>query len=297
MTSPEPAVESSEPFGGYPDTRLTEKVVQRAAVEAPDGTTKLVEQVFEPEPVKLADALNGGAATEAEFLAAWTKAFQRDPEMHHEPGVCRYCSQPVPKPWVVTKGPLMLPITVCEPCVEAGQERHKREQLEAQSRRYSSWVPPEFALPWDAKLGNAPLRAKVMAYAIDMNRNLLIHGDSGYCKTRCVWELLKHLSETVQGFEFHWLDAFEIQTKGIPAEALKSRYLVLDDLGNESLDRKTETALLNLFKKRLEWHKPMFITTQLNGQAFRDRFFPTAKHTATAILRRLKERTDFIAVV
>lgn len=291
------AVDASDRPQDTSTPRLTQKTTSNVSVRSPDGSTTQEQVTTEPAPVTIADALNSGHSTAKEFEDEWRASFKRDPEGFHEPGKCRYCSATIPEPIVLEKGPMLFPVTVCEPCVEKGQDRYKAEQLEAQTRRFAGWVPPEFALPWDDKKGNVYLMGKVMGYAIDLNRNLVLHGDSGRCKTRCVWELVKHLSEHVQGFEFYWLDAYELATKGVPAEALKTKYLVLDDLGNEPLDRKTEAALLNLFKKRLDWHKPMFLTTQLNGAAFRDRFFPSEKHTAQAILRRLRERSDFIAAM
>lgn len=245
------------------------------------------------EPAGVIDALNLGATTPDELEARWIADYGRNRDGWHEPGVCRWCGGEIPRPWVIQSGPMIFAITSCEPCVERGQERHQAEQVQAQQADCARWIPPEYNVAWDSTKGNDALRARVLQYSIADRRNLCLHGESGRGKTRCVWELLKHLASVGALTGFIWLDAFDLANQGIPAGALTTPYLVIDDLGNEPLNQKTETALLHLIKKRLEWRRPTFITTQLDGKAFAQRF--RAEHTANAILRRLNERTDFVA--
>lgn len=248
------------------------------------------------EPVSLAGALNDSTETPESFLAQWEANHAAFPDQFHKPGVCRYCAGPMPAPHVIQREILLFPITVCEPCVVKGLAEHADQRNEEMRSRHAAWCPPEFNQQWDAAKGNAHVHAEVMKYAFDLRRNLLIHGPTGHCKTRVVWTLLKNMADAdALGRGFLFIDAYELSTKPIPAEAYQTGILVLDDIGNDARSSKYEVALLHLLKKRLEWHKPVFITTQLDGKAFVDRFFPSAEHTARAILRRLKERTDFIA--
>lgn len=258
-----------------------------------------MEQITEPKP--------------ANFLAEWTAEWQRDPDNTYEPGRCARCACSLgadPAAWIQTfkVGGIAVPrpVRYCDPCIEIITAERKVEDRKQRDAAFARIIPVEFNF-WDERFGNAPLLTKVSSLYPDPNqepsglprgnyasaRGILMHGTTGSCKTRVAWQIIKRLLSHAGAYTWLWCDAFDLATKGIPAEATFAQWLVIDDLGNEPTSTKYETALLRLLKVRCDWHKPTIITTQLTGAVFKSRFFEGA--TGQAIDRRLRERTDMVS--
>lgn len=247
------------------------------------------------EPTSLLIAASQEMTAEAAasgFLRLW----QSDRDQWFQPGACRHCGASLgttEADMVIPLGAFgFLPNICCQTCSDAGKARVEEEDRKARAGALSGVIPAEFSW-WDDRRGNNEARARVMgAFNPEGRRGMILHGTSGTCKTRLLWELAKKVVELSTAPSWLFLDAYDAATAGFPAEAARVDFLFLDDLGNEPTTTKYETALLRLIRKRNDWHKPIFLSTQLTGVVFKKRFFEGA--AAEAILRRLNERTDKI---
>ena len=123
---------------------------------------------------------------------------------------------------------------------------------------------------------------------------MVIHGVTGTCKTRILWQLVKRVLEQPENYTWLVLDGYEIATATTPfvKEAFFCDYLFIDDLGACPSSTKFVQALLHLIRRRCDWHRPIIVTTQLTGEAFKRRFFDDP--ASAAIVRRFRDRTDSI---
>lgn len=245
------------------------------------------------EPLSVVEAL-----TQANILASeWEGKHHAEPSLYHDPSRCCDCGCAMPKPYVIMAGPMPLVILRCDPCIRKRIDEESVKNDRTFEEHFGALCPPEFNHPWDCSKGNNLLKAEVLKrFSYSTRKGLLIYGASGSCKTRVVWELIKYLYKTSTDASFKWLmtDAFEIATNGIPKEAYYTPLLIIDDLGNEPLGPKNEKHLLYLIRQRCDWHKPIIVTTQLDGESFKKSFF--SSHTGEAALRRFRERTEIINV-
>lgn len=254
------------------------------------------------DPVKTKDPVpmsevKISATKRDEFIRECIAQYKAQPEHFHEPGKCKDCHVsfgPDYADWCWDMSPFGFWLeTLCEPCKDKRKKEFELEEQRARDRKFAGIIPAEF-ITWDRGKGNERLLAAVNgAFSFTNRRGLVLHGTSGQCKTRVLWQIIKRITEQPEGFSWLMLDAFECATTGIPPDAAKVDFLFIDDLGNEPKSAKFETGLLHLIRKRCEWHKPIFISTQCTGQGFRDQYF--SQQAGLAILRRLKERADFIS--
>lgn len=249
---------------------------------------------YRDEPVSMADALKEafGTPDRETYIAEHDAKHAANPDAYFKLGVCRFCACELPAK-VIPMGPFgFLPNVCCDACADKGIKEMAANERKAQDARFASIVPAEF-LNWDDERGNRALMAKVNgAFSFTDRRGLVIHGQSGSCKTRVMWQLVKRIAAQPENYSWAFLDAYEAATKGIPADAERASFLFLDDLGNEPTSTKWETSLLHLIRRRNDWHRPVFMTTQLTGEQFKGRYFSGA--AAVAILRRLRERATII---
>lgn len=253
----------------------------------------------EHEPKPIADALNSAFTG---LLADWQTEWATDPENTVKPGFCRHCGDSLgdtDEDRVIPMGVLgYLPNVCCPSCSETGKERLEQEDQKAREEVLSGIVPTEF-IHWDEKIGNAGALSRALGkFSMSAKRGVVLHGQTGTCKTRIAWELVKRIVQQPEVITWHWMDSFEASQaqKGFSKEAYNAQWLIIDDIGNEAKkgwETKWETELLHLIRKRCEWHRPIIITTQLTPTAFKQRFFNGA--AAEAIMRRFRERTDAVS--
>lgn len=244
------------------------------------------------DPIRLATA-----TTQAdELISQWQLDHIRDAETFRDLSKCCDCGREMPKPYVKMYGPLAVTFIRCNSCIPIKIEAEKAEALKSFDEICGKWCPPEFNTPWDTARGNNVLRDEVFRrFSFSTKKGLLIFGRSGSCKTRVIWELLKHIHQVAaEEARFLFLDSFDMATKGIPVDAYNVPLLVIDDLGNEPLGPKNEKHLLHLIRKRCDWFRPIIVTTQLDAETFKKSFFygPTGE----AALRRFRERSEVISV-
>lgn len=117
----------------------------------------------------------------------------------------------------------------------------------------------------------------------------MIHGDSDAAKTRVCWHLYKRLA--LEGIGVLFIESIDL-LDNMPNEAFTVECLIIDDLGNDSLDYKKEQKLLKLLRSRAQWHRPYVITSQYTGADLVARYKQEA--TGEAVVRRLREFCDSI---
>lgn len=274
-----------------------------ASADAETAATQPRPHVERADPIPFSAAFTpiqspaaSGPVTMADWLAEADRKMQKDPDGYFKPGICRHCGVDLGPNDDDKCFPIMgtfLPFVCCTSCATAGKAKLAQEEREAQEMRYAGIIPTEF-LGWHTGKGNN----QALATARDLLRRepkkgILLHGESGTCKTRILWHLVRDIVELPEPTTWLVLDAFELSTMpSIPKEAYIVQHLFIDDLGNEAEDFKNkkrfETSFLHLIRKRNDWHKATSVTTQLTGKAFKEKFFSGV--TAAAILRRWEER-------
>jgi len=174
------------------------------------------------------------------------------------------------------------PVNCCEACYD--DAKSDKETLAKQREWWESKCPIEFRKDWDNRKGDPRMLAKVLAFNPDLNRGMIIHGETDSAKTRAVWQLAKQLA--MSGREWMIVESIDL-LDNIPERAFSVEILIIDDLGNDQLTQAKEVRLLKLIRSRCNWHKPIIITTQFVGDSLMKRFTETA--TARAIIRRLRD--------
>ena len=69
----------------------------------------------------------------------------------------------------------------------------------------------------------------------------------------------------------------------------KAPLLVIDDFGKERMTSRMATDLFAIIDQRTMNQKATVITTNFNGQGLIERFMPSDKETAIALVRRLRD--------
>lgn len=256
-------------------------------------------QPRDAEPKLIGEVLSEGPKTLAQYIAETNDKVRRDPENWFPLGVCKHCNTNLgpnddDKAFQVLPG-TFLPLVCCRACSDKAKDQWEVEAKEARESRFRGIIPTEF-VTWDDSVGNNKAKALAFrSFSFTSRKGLVIHGDSGSCKTRIAWQIVRLIVEENEKAgadrQFTWLfcDAFELATKGIPAEADRVDFLFIDDLGNEPTTTKFETSLLHLIRKRCDWHRPIFITTQQTARTMKERYFSGT--AASAIIRRFRDRT------
>lgn len=209
------------------------------------------------------------------------------PRPHPTDGKCMSCGCKLPDPLFVAfaDGFPSIAVTTCDHCLAKMRVQDERRQL-------AYWLdntPPEFQKPWDRTIGNNELLSRVLAYDMQSRRGLMISGESGRCKTRVCYQLLRRL--TLMHVNWRMIRASAAIEAKIPDGAITAELLVLDDLGNELSGPGVDRMLLKLIQSRCDANKPTIVTSQFTGETFLQRY---PSEAAMAIIRRLGEFCDYI---
>lgn len=264
-------------------------------------------RVSQPEPVAMQSAFAAVASPGIEAIGNGSEELpvfgvsQFDPETSPHPfdGRCKVCEAKLDHAWRnmdqrASDGRWLfrgwLPVNCCDACYANAQK--DPEVLKRQHEWWEQKCPIEFRDEWDSAKGNARLFSRVMQFDPARGRGLLIHGVTETGKTRVVWRLLRRLAE--EGHEWLFVEAIDL-LDNIPERAFSVPVLVIDDLGNDVLTAAKEVRLLKILRTRANWHRPVIITTQFDGNALQKRFTETA--TAQAVIRRLRSFCDDIHAV
>ena len=224
--------------------------------------------------------------------AYWRSEWARDPVNTLEPGKCKFCGCQIEEPLIVGSDLIQFPVVACDPCIKKRWDEMENEAWLKSEKAFHAVIPIEFSY-WDNSKGNNDALQKALLLFAPANRKgMVLHGLTGTCKTRILWQLVKRVIEQPEALSWLMLDGYEIATSAtpFPKEAFFCDYLFIDDLGNGPSSVKFVTSLLHLIRRRCDWHRPIIVTTQLTGEAFKARFFNDP--AASAIIRRFRERTE-----
>lgn len=199
----------------------------------------------------------------------------------------------------------------CDFCIEetSARERLEREQAEAEAiaaRKAEQWSK---ICPLDYRaidLKKLPARAQQSLPQILSWRynpiGLLVGGETGAGKTRCVYRLLKQVFDCGLTIEAHSPLSFRASVVKAAMggggledwvyRASKADVFYFDDLGQMRLTESSEEALFELVERRCANQKPILATTQYQNEIFVAQFIRPER--GSAIARRLMEFCEFI---
>jgi hypothetical protein len=204
--------------------------------------------------------------------------------VHPFGGNCKVCEKPLEQLWRQidpSRAPGWFAVNCCETCYE--EAKTSNTPLSERMKVWEHNCPIEFKKPWDNRLGNNQVLSKVLNFNPSNGRGMVVHGTSGTGKTRIAWRLLHRLSE--EAVQWLFIESADLM-EAVPEACYHVPVLVIDDLGNDPLSGTKESRLLKLLRNRIDWHKPVIVTTQYNGESLGGRF--SDSNTAQAVIRRLR---------
>jgi DNA replication protein DnaC len=209
--------------------------------------------------------------------------------------------------------PLVINTNICDSCgrqieqeecdaARAATERRRALAKQAREEAWSTFCPKEYRLTTEdggatgiVQLEMATPRLKeVLAWKF-APQGLIIRGETGKCKTRAMWRLLRKLwlddlrlaALTAGQFDRQCRDAggnFTL-TKWFDNLA-RSDVFFLDDLGKASWTPATEATWFDLVDERTREHRPILVTTNDTGQSLAARM---SENRAEPLVRRLRD--------
>lgn len=235
--------------------------------------------------------------------------------------VCTRCKQPfsgcaVPDPFEPTR--LLLTKRVCDPCVntiraaQAEKERAIRDVSSPAAVKAAAWAlicPKSYRTTNEGgstDLGRLHAEQPLMSLADgpDAYRfsatGLLFRGDSGTCKSRVMWRVLRRqwdagmsvLPFTAGEFEREFRDAAgNHRLMAWFDRVFAADCFFIDDLGKSKWSQNTVETFFDLVEKRTNSDKPCFITTNYARDTLAANM-ELAKDEAEPLLRRLLENCD-----
>ena len=200
----------------------------------------------------------------------------------------------------------------CDPCVERARtiEAEEAKAKRIASKRRQEWESickhSEYRLVEDggkSDLGRI-IKEQVNAERILStpwsSKGVIIRGESGCCKTRCMWALMRSYwakGKTVEGFtagefEREMRDAAGKFTLTDVFDRLVSLdCFLLDDLGKTKWSEATLQAFFDLVEHRTSNEKPIYITTNYSRETLSKKF-DVSPDLAAPLVRRLLEFSD-----
>ena len=189
----------------------------------------------------------------------------------------------------------------CADCVPTVAAELAVEERQRHADSFAQICPPLYRNTDPARLPAAQ-HAKVMAWQYGAT-GLLLHGETGKCKTRCAWLRLQkfHIEEQRR---FVWFDSVSFShaiTKHFGPDGKSERWLdevnnaalvFLDDLGKCRLTERGEAELFGIVESRMANMRPIIATTNFVGTTLAGGLRPDI---GSALVRRLRECCDAIA--
>lgn len=227
---------------------------------------------------------------------------------------CAKCHQPFTTRKFEVLG-VTLMVTVCGNC-SARMERKEQEDIErrreeeirrnnrAREESWVKWCPKEFRL-----ISEGGGKTELARLEIDQPkikdlltwtgpRGLIIRGETGTCKTRSTWRLVRRLFVekkrvvvlTAAQFDRECRDAGGTFTLTAWFNRLANcDVLVMDDLGKHPWTPATEATWFDLVDERTREHRPIIVTTNDTGDSLAERMAP---ERAEPLIRRLRDFCD-----
>lgn len=186
------------------------------------------------------------------------------------------------------------------------QEHSNAEEIKAQgyeNPKFHPQMPPVFRYTDPAKL-HPKVRETLDWMPTHEKSGLLLHGTTGVGKSRAAWSIvnriwasglgrnlnLPFLFLTMRGFEEMLEKSWDERNHAnILKDISTTPLLVIDDLGKEKMTGRMAVDLFGIIDERSMNCRATIITTNFNSTALIDRFPPSDKETAIALVRRLKD--------
>lgn len=284
-----------------------------------DTTEKQSEQPRHPTPASEALGPMSAALSEMtpEQMAAQAEILGREPMEFWQDAICRQCQGPFKafatehlfkkgKPWVFT--------VICARCSaenRAKEEAEENRRKEDESlRKWKELCPQLYRITEEhgdtdeSKLMSSnPIFAEILTRKYG-RKGLLMRGDSGKCKTRIMWRLMRRyfdMGRSIRAFtagsferacrdaagKFHLTEWFE-DLAGVDC-------LFLDDLGKAPWSQTTTSTFFDILEARSSTRRPMFVTTNLSGDTLLQQL-KLEKDIGEPMLRRLREFCELVVV-
>lgn len=195
---------------------------------------------------------------------------------------------------------------LCEPCLiveeEDASNTNERAFDNRKEKEFIEMCPPAM-LETDVSRLSKPLIDKVLNHQLN-GRGLILIGKTGTGKTRSMWLLVRDLIVN-RGREVRVYEAMEL--KEMLGQAHNSRYghkdminglctceiLCIDDLGKEKATDAWEQDLFTIINKRMNYKKPIVITTNFIGASIAERYIDV--HKIEPLVRRIRQFCDGVA--
>jgi hypothetical protein len=216
---------------------------------------------------------------------------------------CVHCDKQAVPAWNESKKFFDVSVRVCEECYmtkDYWDHPYKyKDVFEKKGIAFANKHPeyPEGYIATDVHRSPLLLKAEDWHPSEDKS-SLILHGETGTCKSRAAWRLFNRLwrkhypdkSFFLQMRKFEGLieKGFEDRKHGNVLDILIScPILVLDDLGKERLTQRMESDLFAVIDERTSNLKTTIITTNYTGDKLLERF--QNKETGVALVRRLRD--------
>jgi DNA replication protein DnaC len=192
----------------------------------------------------------------------------------------------------------------CEPCGRKAEISYEAALKEKQRKeRWAEWgkiCPPIFLETEKARIPDQRALTQVMDWKFNP-KGLFAVGPTRTGKTRSIWLLLHRLfmeeninieAISVVRFSRDLTNSFhkEGEYYRLLDRLCKAPVLFLDDLGKERMTERLETELFAILDERIQWKRPVLITTNYRGEDLKARF--TDEANGDPFLFRLREFCD-----
>ena len=221
---------------------------------------------------------------------------------------CTHCDSESIPVWNESKGIFDTSIRVCAECFKTQDywdHPFKYPLVFEKKGVYFSPMHPEYPVAFrKTEMARSPLLGKAdLWHPTDDKSSLILHGETGTCKSRGAWMVFNRLwrkhypakSLFLQMRKFEGLieKGFDERHHGKVLDILIScPVLVLDDLGKERLTQRLESDLFAVIDERTANLKTTIITTNYTGDLLLERFHN--KETGVALVRRIRDY--FVAI-
>jgi DNA replication protein DnaC len=140
----------------------------------------------------------------------------------------------------------------------------------------------------------------LMAMDATVGRGAYLFGPVDAGKTRCMWELAKHLVRTGTRVEFltETQLSHQVARRGRDGSLwdwidslCTVPMLFLDDIGKAPHTDRFISELWHITNERMNWQRPMFISGQLSGAELAERSFgrdAASRSAMTSLVRRIR---------
>lgn len=208
----------------------------------------------------------------------------------------------------------------CDPCIEsrnraeaAAEDERRRAVLN--SRISEDWwkiCPKEFQTIEEGGVTDAqrlsssvPQFDRIVSHPLG-DRGLIIRGESGAGKTRCMYRLFRAYFDKTPRPKLIALSSgqFDRQARDAAGTFMLSQWfdklaradaLFVDDLGKGKWTASTTAQFWELLDDRMRNRKPLFFTTNLNGETLVSSL-GIDKDIAEPLLRRIRETCDAVVL-